>query len=46
MAHTYTSNFIHCIFSTKERRAALPAERIADLYMPTLAASRGARGSL
>jgi putative transposase len=32
MAHTYASNFLHCIFSTKERRAALPAERMADLY--------------
>ena len=32
MAHTYASNFIHCIFSTKERRATLAANRIADLY--------------
>ena len=32
MAHTYASNFIHCIFSTKERKAILSADRIADLY--------------
>lgn len=32
MAHTYASNFIHCIFSTKDRRPALPAERMPDLY--------------
>ena len=32
MAHTYATNFIHCIFSTKDRKAALPAERMADLY--------------
>jgi putative transposase len=32
MAHTYASNFIHCIFSTKERRPALPLERLADFY--------------
>jgi putative transposase len=32
MAHTYASNFIHCIFSTKERRPALPVERLADFY--------------
>ena len=32
MAHTYASNFIHCIFSTKERKAILSADRMADLY--------------
>lgn len=32
MAHSYTSNFIHCIFSTKERRPALPAERLPKLF--------------
>lgn len=32
MAHTYASNFIHCIFSTKERKPTLPMNRIADLY--------------
>jgi putative transposase len=32
MAHTYASNFIHCIFSTKGRRPILPAGRMPDLY--------------
>lgn len=32
MAHTYASTFLHCIFSTKERKPSLPAERMADLY--------------
>lgn len=32
MAHTYASNFIHCVFSTKERKPALMAERRADLF--------------
>jgi REP element-mobilizing transposase RayT len=32
MAHTYASNFIHCIFSTKERKPLIAADRKADLY--------------
>jgi REP element-mobilizing transposase RayT len=32
MAHTYATNFIHCIFSTKERKLILAADRMADLY--------------
>ncbi len=32
MAHTYTSNFIHCIFSTKERKPLIAEDRKADLY--------------
>jgi len=32
MAHTYASNFIHCIFSTKERKPTLAVDRMADLY--------------
>ncbi len=32
MAHTYASNFIHCIFSTKDRRPLIPADRMAGLY--------------
>ncbi|MGA2048912.1 MAG: IS200/IS605 family transposase [Terracidiphilus sp.] len=32
MAHTYASNFIHCIFSTKERKPLIAADRRADLY--------------
>ncbi len=32
MAHTYTSVYIHCVFSTKERRPLIPAARSAELY--------------
>jgi REP element-mobilizing transposase RayT len=32
MAHTYTSVYIHCVFSTKERRPLIPATRTAELY--------------
>ena len=32
MAHTYASNFIHCIFSTKERKPLIAVDREADLY--------------
>jgi putative transposase len=32
MAHTYASNFIHCIFSAKDRRPLIAADRKADLY--------------
>ncbi len=32
MAHTYASNFIHCVFSTKDRRALIPADRTTELY--------------
>jgi putative transposase len=32
MAHTYASNFIHCDFSTKDRRPLIPVARTADLY--------------
>jgi REP element-mobilizing transposase RayT len=32
MAHTYASNFIHCIFSTKDRRALIPPARTIELY--------------
>ena len=32
MAHTYTSNFIHCVFGTKERSPLIPASRMAGLY--------------
>jgi len=32
MAHTYASNFIHCIFSTKDRRPLISAERMDGLY--------------
>jgi REP element-mobilizing transposase RayT len=32
MAHTYASNFIHCIFSTKDRRPIIPESRVTGLY--------------
>lgn len=32
MAHTYVTNFIHCVFSTKERQPLIPADRTGDLY--------------
>ena len=32
MAHTYASNFVHCIFSTKDRRPLLPANRVYSLH--------------
>lgn len=32
MAHTYASNFIHCIFSTKERKPQIPLDRTEGLY--------------
>ena len=32
MAHTYTSNFIHCVFSTKERRPLIAANRMTGMY--------------
>jgi putative transposase len=43
MAHTYASNFIHCIFSTKGRKPILPAERMPDLcaYLGGIARSEG-----
>lgn len=43
MAHTYASNFIHCIFSTKQRKPALPFDRKADLfsYLGGIARSEG-----
>jgi REP element-mobilizing transposase RayT len=32
MAHTYSSNFIHCIFSTKDRKPLISAERMDGIY--------------
>src|ERR1035438_5428077 len=32
MANTYASNFIHCVFSTKDRRSLIPAARTAELH--------------
>jgi putative transposase len=32
MGHTYASNIIHCIFSTKDRKPLIPADRMHELY--------------
>jgi putative transposase len=32
MTHTYASNFVHCVFSTKDRRPLIPTARTAELY--------------
>jgi REP element-mobilizing transposase RayT len=43
MAHPYASVFIHCVFSTKERRALIPAARIGELlaYLGGIARGEG-----
>ena len=32
MSHTYISDFVHCVFSTKDRRDLIPAEVQSDLW--------------
>jgi putative transposase len=32
MSHTHAANFVHCVFSTKERRDLVPAELQEQLY--------------
>jgi putative transposase len=32
MSHTHAANFVHCVFSTKERRGLIPAELQERLY--------------
>jgi REP-associated tyrosine transposase len=32
MSHTFAANFVHCVFSTKERRATIPAELQETLW--------------
>jgi putative transposase len=32
MAHTYASNFMHCVFSSKDRGSLIPVDRFAELY--------------
>ena len=46
MAHTYASNFIHCVFSTKDRRSLIPAARTAELYAYLVGIARGEGFSL
>jgi putative transposase len=46
MAHTYASNFVHCVFSTKDRRALIPAARTAELHAYLGGIARGEGFSL
>ena len=46
MAHTYASNFIHCVFSTKDRRSLIPGARTAELYAYLGGIARGEGFSL
>lgn len=46
MGHTYASNFIHCIFSTKGRRPLIPATRSTELYAYMGGIARGEGFSL
>jgi REP element-mobilizing transposase RayT len=46
MAHTYASNFIHCIFSAKDRRSLIPAARKSELYAYLGGVARGEGFSL
>jgi putative transposase len=32
MGHTYASNIVHCIFSTKDRKSLIAAERMPGLF--------------
>ncbi|HEV2137075.1 MAG TPA: transposase [Terracidiphilus sp.] len=46
MAHTYASNFIHCVFSTKDRHSLIPAARTTELYAYLGGIARGEGFSL
>jgi putative transposase len=46
MAHTYASNFIHCIFSAKDRRPLIPVGRKSELYAYLGGIARGEGFSL
>ena len=46
MAHTYASNFIHCVFSTKDRRSLIPEARTTELYAYLGGIARGEGFSL
>jgi len=46
MPHTYAANFIHCVFSTKERLSLIPAARTAELYAYPGGIARGEGFSL
>ena|SRR5579863_452699 len=46
MPHTYVSNFVHCIFSTKERKPLIAIDRKSDLYAYIGGIARGEGFSL
>jgi REP element-mobilizing transposase RayT len=46
MAHTYANIFIHCVFSTKERRELISAHRATELYTYLGGIARGEGFSL
>ncbi|HEY1984897.1 MAG TPA: transposase [Terracidiphilus sp.] len=46
MAHTYASNIVHCIFSTKDRRSLIPDARRAELHAYLGGIARGEGFSL
>jgi REP element-mobilizing transposase RayT len=46
MAHTYASNYVHCVFSTKERREFISADRATELYTYLGGIARGEGFSL
>jgi len=46
MAHTYASNFLHCIFSAKDRRPLIPAEKKSELFAYLGGIARGEGFSL
>jgi len=46
MAHTYANNFIHCIFSAKDRRPLIPVDRKSELYAYLGGIARGEGFSL
>jgi REP element-mobilizing transposase RayT len=41
MPHTYACNFIHCVFSTKDRRPLITAARTTELHAYMGAIARG-----
>lgn len=46
MAHNYANNFVHCVFSTKDRRPLIPAFRTAEPYAYLGGIARGEGFSL
>jgi putative transposase len=46
MAHSYANNFIHRVFSTKDRRSLIPVARTAELYAYLGGIARGEGFSL